>query len=105
MAKYLVDGEETDEVTFDQSLRMEMAQECNDEKFSEWFDEYSYPYGIELGDYIFSASEVLYKMDKEEYDKQKESYITDQIDRAWDELEQSDYIIVNDIEFSVVRED
>ncbi len=105
MTKYLIDGKEVNEKEFDEQLEIEARKECDDENFCMWLDDYTAPYGIEIGGVTFNASDILYTMDNEEYNKQKEDYIQDQIDKMYDELEQSDYIVVANSEFSIKRED
>ena len=98
MTKYLFDDNVIDYQHFSKALENAVYRECDDENFCEWIDNH---YGIEIGDYAFSASDILYKMNKKEYDKQKEIYFKNQLDSAWDELKQGGFIIVAGIAFEI----
>lgn len=105
MTRYLFEGNEVDLKHFDKALENAIYKECDDENFCNWIDDYYAPHGIEIGNATFYASNILYKMDKEEYNKQKEAYTRDQLEAAWDELEQGGFIIVADFEFEIQREE
>lgn len=101
MRKYLFDDNVIDYQHFSKALENAVYKEYDDEKFCEYVDNYYTPYGIEIGDSTFYASDILYKMDKKEYDKQKEIYFKNQLDSAWDELEKGGFIIVAGIAFEI----
>lgn len=97
--RFLFDGNEVDQKHFDKALENAMRQEIDDERVADYLDE---TYGtIEIGDKTFYASDILYKMDRQQFIIERETYIQDQLNVVRTELWYSDSVVVAGIEFRI----
>lgn len=97
--RYLINNKVVDEQAFDLSLEDAISKEIDDERVADYLDE---TYGtIEIGDKTFYASDILYKMDRQQFIIERETYIQDQLNVVRTELWYSDSVVVAGIEFRI----
>lgn len=85
--KYFVNDVEVERKEFEESLEFANRDYNSGERFEEWLDEYYAPYGVEVADCTFAASEILLKLRPDVYAEELAAYIKDQLNVIWDELE------------------
>lgn len=97
--RYLINNKVVDEQAFDLSLEDAISKEIDYERVADYIDE---TYGtIEIGDKTFYASDILYKMDRQQFIIERETYIQDQLNVVRTELWYSDSVVVAGIEFRI----
>ena len=103
MIKYLVNGEELNEKEFDSRLEDSINKYCEG-IFDDYLDNMSGNEDdalIEVCGLHFSASQIISECDPTAYRCLFANFTSEELEKAKDELECSDYIVVGDDEFSV----
>lgn len=85
--KYFVNDVEVERKEFEERLEIANQNYNSGDRFEEWLDEYYTPYGVEVADCTFTASEILLNLRPDVYAEEQARYIKDQLDVIWDELE------------------
>ncbi len=98
MVKYLVDNEEVLEESFYEKLEEAVRNYC-EENYDDWLDEINEE--VHIGSLTFYPSQILRECDPIAYRVGLDDYVNSEYEESEYELESSDFITVNGIDFAI----